>query len=171
MPHADPRHVRLLVVDVDGVLTDGAIVLDATGGELKTFHVRDGMAMAAWRQMGLGLAVVSGRACPAVDRRMRELGIAHVMQGVTDKARAVVALMEQLQVQATATAYLGDDWPDLPAMRQVGYPMAVADAAAEVRAAAAFVTSCPGGRGAVREAIEHLLRARDLLSAAVELYH
>jgi YrbI family 3-deoxy-D-manno-octulosonate 8-phosphate phosphatase len=153
--------VQLLCLDVDGVMTDGSIVIDDHGVESKRFHVRDGTGIRVWLSQGLHLAIITGRRGSAVRHRAEELGITHVIQGSTDKRGDVAGLMESLNLKASQCAILGDDLPDLSLMKLVGYPMAVADAVPEVREVAAFVTLRPGGHGAVREAIEHLLRARN----------
>lgn len=169
-PTRSPEHVRLLVMDVDGVLTDGSILLDAEGREVKRFHVRDGLGIALWRRMGFEAAVVTGRGGAALEHRLAELGIAVGVQRAGDKGAAIDEVSARSGVPPEQMAYLGDDLPDLPAMRRVAYPMAVADADARVIAAAAHVTRAPGGRGAVREAVEHLLGARGLLERAAGLY-
>ena len=151
--------IELAVFDVDGVLTDGRIILGAHGDELKSFHVRDGHGLVRLREAGIERAVITGRRSPVVERRMRELGIAHVFQGIRDKQACLSALLDRLGIAASATCYVGDDLPDLPAMRFVGLPIAVADACEDARAAALWVTQASGGRGAVREC-DLLLRAR-----------
>ncbi len=160
-------NVRLMVFDVDGVLTDGSVILDDRGVETRRFHIRDGLAFKLARGQGMELAILSARTSRAVTRRMKNLKVEHVIQGARDKRASLTALLAKLGVAGEQTAYLGDDLQDLPAMRCCGYPMAVADAAAEVRAAAAYVTSTPGGRGAAREAVEHVLRGQGKWDAAV----
>lgn len=157
----DPAPIRLLVLDVDGVLTDGRIVIDDLGRESKFFHVRDGLGMRLWMKVGGEIAIVTGRSSRVVAHRAAELEIRHVFQGALDKRAALQKVWERTGLSAAQTAALADDLPDLPILRSVGYPVAVADAAAEVKAAAAFLTTLPGGRGAVREAVEHLLRAQN----------
>ncbi len=152
--------VELLLLDVDGVLTDGGVTLGPDGGEFKTFHIRDGLGLRLWRGSGRRVGLVTGRASRAVEARAAELGIAIVRQGVADKGSAVAAIMAECGLDAERTAFMGDDLPDLAAMTRCGVALAPADACAEVRAAAAVVTRMPGGRGAVREAIERLLGAR-----------
>jgi 3-deoxy-D-manno-octulosonate 8-phosphate phosphatase (KDO 8-P phosphatase) len=152
--------IRLLVLDVDGVMTDGGIHLDDHGIETKRFHVRDGSGITFWKKLGYEAAIITGRRGMVVRHRANELGIEHVIQGRFHKAPALRELLASLKLDAAEAAMIGDDLPDLPAMKMVGYPMAVADAVAEVKAAAAHVTSSPGGHGAVREAIEHLLKAK-----------
>jgi 3-deoxy-D-manno-octulosonate 8-phosphate phosphatase (KDO 8-P phosphatase) len=159
---AAPRasRVRLLVLDVDGVLTDGGLFVSASGEEAKRFHVHDGLALVAARRAGLQIAVLSSRASAAVTRRMAELGVSEVHQGVADKAGALDALRERLGLAVAEVAMMGDDLQDLPAMGRAGLALAPANAAAEVRRAAHWVARRRGGDGAVREAVEMLLKAR-----------
>jgi 3-deoxy-D-manno-octulosonate 8-phosphate phosphatase (KDO 8-P phosphatase) len=152
--------IELLVLDVDGVLTDGSITLTPEGGELKTFHVRDGSAMALWRKLGRKTAIISGRSSPAVLVRAAELKIDAVHLGVNEKRRALDAIWRETGLGPAQTCAVGDDLPDLPVLTAVGFPVAVADACAEVRAAAKYVTVAAGGRGAVREVIETVLRSQ-----------
>jgi 3-deoxy-D-manno-octulosonate 8-phosphate phosphatase (KDO 8-P phosphatase) len=160
---ADATAVTLLALDVDGVLTDGSIMIDDHGHETKRFNVRDGFGMRVWQKMGFGLAVISGRPGRAVQHRMADLGVRHVVQGCTNKSDALDELVAETSTPARQIAFLGDDWPDRAILRRVGYPMAVADADPYVLGLAAYVTTRPGGRGAVREAIEHLLSAKGVL--------
>ena len=159
---AAPRasRVRLLVLDVDGVLTDGGLFVSAGGEEIKRFHVHDGLALVAARRAGLQIAILSSRASAAVTRRMTELGVGEIHQGVTDKAGALDALRERLGLAVGEVAMMGDDLPDLPAMARAGLALAPANAAAEVRRAAHWVARRRGGDGAVREAVEMLLKSR-----------
>lgn len=152
--------IALLVLDVDGVLTDGRLWFNAGGEALKAFHVRDGLGIKLLRAAGVQVAVISGRSSPAVTARMQELGVVQVAQGVADKAAALTELLRALDVPATRTACLVDDTPDLPMMRAVGLPAAVADAHPQVLAAATHVTAAAGGHGAVREFCDWLLAAR-----------
>lgn len=157
-PHA--AQVRVLVLDVDGVLTDGRLFYGARGEVLKVFHVRDGAGLKQLAQAGITVAVISGRRSRMTRLRCRELGIRHLMQGVEDKAAALKRLCARLGVAPNECACVGDDTPDIPLMRLAGLAFAVADAHAEARQAAHFVTTQPGGRGAVREVCDHLLAAR-----------
>jgi 3-deoxy-D-manno-octulosonate 8-phosphate phosphatase (KDO 8-P phosphatase) len=159
---AAPRaaRIRLLILDVDGVLTDGGLLYGASGEETKRFHVHDGLALVAARKAGLQVAVLSSRASAAVTRRMTELGVSEVHQGVGDKASALASLCERLGVPTSAVAMRGDDLPDLAAMDRVGLALAPANAVAEVKRAAHWVARRRGGDGAVREAVEMLLKAR-----------
>lgn len=152
--------VRVLVLDVDGVLTDGRLYYGARGEALKVFHVRDGAGLKQLALAGITVAVISGRRSSMTRRRCRELGIRHLMQGVEDKATALKRLCARLGVAPTECACIGDDTPDIPLMRLVGLAFAVADAHAEARQAAHLITTLPGGRGAVREVCDHLLAAR-----------
>ena len=152
--------LRLLVLDVDGVLTDGRLWFGATGEDLKAFHVRDGHGIKQLRAAGVEVAVISGRTSPAVDARMRELGVTRVVQGAEDKQAALEALLAALGITAAQAACLVDDLPDLPLLRSVGLPAAVADAHPSVLAEARHVTALPGGHGAVREFCDWLLSAR-----------
>lgn len=168
-PHS-ASDVSLLALDADGVLTDGSIFLDDDGREIKRFNVRDGFGIKLWQRMGFAAAIITSRSGRALQHRARELGINLVSQGEADKSAALTQLMDRTGLPAGHIAYLADDWPDLGVLRRVGYPMAVADAEPAVRRAASFVTSRPGGRGAVREAVEHLLTAKGLLDRALRLY-
>lgn len=150
--------IELLLLDVDGVMTDGSVLYADDGTELKRFHVRDGSGLKLWRAAGKRAAIVSGRKSGAVDRRAAELGIAPVIQGCEDKLAGLARVLEQTGVSPERVCAIGDDLPDVPLLRCCGLALSVADACAEARAAADYVTSAPGGRGAVREAIEWLLR-------------
>ena len=154
----DAKRIKLLVLDVDGVLSDGQVLLGPDGQELKAFHVRDGTGMKYWKRAGGLLAIISGRSSPAVLHRARELDVDVVTQGATSKLPAYRAVLEQLGAREDQTAVMGDDLPDLPLMAHCALPVAVADAAPEVLAAAAVVTKSPGGRGAVRELVEMILK-------------
>jgi 3-deoxy-D-manno-octulosonate 8-phosphate phosphatase (KDO 8-P phosphatase) len=152
--------IELLVLDVDGVLTDGVIAIDDQGVETKHFHVRDGSALSLWRKAGRRAALLSGRRAAAVDRRAAELEIHAVIQGAAEKAGAFRGLLAAQGLDARQVCYMGDDLPDLPVLSAAGLGLAAcpADAAAEVRAAAHVVTQAPGGRGAVREIVELILK-------------
>ena len=155
-----PSQVSLVVLDVDGVLTDGRLWYGPDGESLKVFDVRDGQGIKNLIAAGIGVAVISGRRSGAVTARMRELGVADVAQGVKDKARALAELLKRNAIEAKRVACLVDDTPDLGLMAAVGLPAAVADAHPEVLAAARHVTRAKGGRGAVREFCDWLVAAR-----------
>ena len=152
--------IELLVLDVDGVLTDGRLYYSARGEALKTFHVHDGHGIKLLMQSGVAVAAVSGRRSAAVTARMRELKVRHVVQGCRDKLEALAGLTRRLGIDPLACACIVDDTPDLPLMAAVGFAAAVADAHPVVLSAAHWVSTAPGGRGAVRELCDALLRAR-----------
>jgi 3-deoxy-D-manno-octulosonate 8-phosphate phosphatase (KDO 8-P phosphatase) len=152
--------VRLVVLDVDGVMTDGRLYFGPEGEALKVFDVRDGHGVRLLREAGLSVALLSSRSSPIVARRASELDIAPVLQGERDKLAGLNRLLAEMGVAAAECAYMGDDWPDLPVMAQVGFAAAVADAAPEVRRAAHWIAQAEGGRGAVRALAEYVLRCR-----------
>jgi 3-deoxy-D-manno-octulosonate 8-phosphate phosphatase (KDO 8-P phosphatase) len=160
--------VELLVADVDGVLTGGGIVHGGGGLELKEFFVRDGSGLKAWHDCGKRTGLVTGRRSQAVEVRAAELGIAFVVQGAGDKRAALDELLARAGVAPAAACYVGDDLPDLGPLSACGLAVAVADACPEVRAAAHYVTLAPGGRGAVREAVELVLRCQGAWQSSVD---
>lgn len=151
--------IEILAVDVDGVLTDGRIVVDDRGVETKNFHVRDGMAFALWHKAGKTSAIISGRSTPAVERRAAELGIGRVLQGIADKGEALRTLLAETGATADRVCFIGDDLNDLPALRLAGLACCPADAVEEVRAAAHLETLATGGTGVIREVVETILKA------------
>ena len=152
--------VRLLVLDVDGVLTDGRLYYGARGETLKVFHVRDGLGLKLLIAAGVTAAVITGRRSGMTARRCRELGVPHLLQGVEDKLAAFRRLRARLGVSSSECACVGDDLPDVPLMREVGLSFAVADAHPQARSAAHVITRLRGGKGAVREVCDYLLEAR-----------
>lgn len=164
------KQVRLLILDVDGVLTDGRLFFDHNGVEYKSFHARDGHGLKLLQQTGVQVAVISGRNSPTVALRMKMLGINHVYQGYEDKRGAFTALREATGISAEQTAYVGDDLIDLPVMVQVGLPIAVNDANFAVKAAAIWSTTLPGGLGAVREVCDMLMQAQGTFAGVLESY-
>ncbi|AMV28298.1 3-deoxy-D-manno-octulosonate 8-phosphate phosphatase KdsC [Gemmata sp. SH-PL17] len=152
--------IELLLLDVDGVLTDGRVVYADDGRELKFFHVRDGSGLKLWRAAGKRAAIVSGRDSRAVERRAAELGIAPVLQGRDDKLRAFDDVLALTGASPEQVCAIGDDLPDVPVLRRCGLAVAVADACPEARAVAHYVTAVPGGHGAVRDLIEWLLKVQ-----------
>ena len=152
--------VEMLVLDVDGVLTDGRIVYTDAGEEMKAFHVRDGSGLKLWSMLGKHAGIITGRRSSIVERRARELDIAHVMQGVDDKKAGFVQMLKAAGMTPEQTCAIGDDIVDLGVLRAAAVAIAVADACAEAKEEADYVTAAPGGCGAVREAIELLLRAQ-----------
>jgi len=161
------RGLALLLADVDGVMTDGTLLLLPDGSEAKSFHVRDGLAVVLAHRCGLRTGVLSGRSSPVVARRAAELGMAVVRQGIGDKAEALREVLRQEQLRPEQVAYIGDDVNDLPVFAEVGLSAAPADAPLEVRLAALMVTEARGGRGCLREFVEAILRARGQWEAAI----
>ena len=154
------RRVRFIIFDVDGVLTDGGIYTGESGELLKPFHVRDGLGICQWQNEGFGTAIITGRDSAIVSRRAAELKIGDVYLGHADKRSAYAEIKERHVLQDDEVAYVGDDLIDLAVMAQVGFPAAPADAVAEVQRLACLVSGKPGGKGAVREIIEFLLKAQ-----------
>lgn len=159
--------IELLLLDVDGVLTDGRVVYTAAGDEVKAFHVRDGSGLKFWRQSGKRVAILSGRSSPAVDRRAAELGIMPVVQGAGEKLPAYRRILDELGFRPEQVCAVGDDLPDLPVLRHCGLGVAVADAVPELKAVAAHVTTAAGGAGAVREVVEWLMRGQGTWAGVV----
>lgn len=162
--------IELVIVDVDGVMTDGRIIVDDRGVETKNFHVRDGLGLALWRSAGKKSAIVSGRSAQVVAQRAEQLKIDRVHQGVEDKAASLRELLEDLKLNADQVCFIGDDLIDLPALRRVGLAACPADAVPEVRQVAHLISRSDGGRGAVREIIETIMKAQGLWRAACESY-
>jgi len=150
--------IKLLVLDVDGVLTDGTIAVDSRGEESKFFNAVDGHGIRLWRRAGLKVAFISGRASPPVGRHAEKLGVDYVYQNCHDKLPVLEKLVEELGLSAGDVAYVGDDLPDLPAIKYAGFGVAVAGAVEEVKQHADYITTKQGGNGAVREVIEYLLK-------------
>lgn len=157
--------IRLAVFDVDGVLTDGRIVLGPAGEEYKQFHVRDGHGLVMLRDSGVALAVITGRDSPVVAHRMAELGVRYLYQGRHDKLAALSALCTESGIAPEHICYVGDDLPDIPVLRAVGLPIAVADAHPAVVAVARFRTQAAGGCGAAREVAELIMNAQGTMAA------
>ena len=158
---ARARAVRLAVFDVDGVMTDGTLYIGAQGEAFKAFNILDGHGVKMLQSAGVATAILSGRSSEAVTRRAAELGIRHVVQGAEDKVAAFDEMRARLGLEASACAFVGDDLPDLPVMRLCGFAVAVANASEPVKSAAHYVTRAHGGRGAVREFCDLVLRARE----------
>ncbi len=163
--------IKLLIVDVDGVLTDGRIILDSKDGEYKAFHVRDGHGIKMLQREGVKVAIITGRSSMVVRRRADELGIEIVVQGSKDKIIDYEKIMADLGMKDKEVAYVGDDIVDLPVMRRVGLPVAVADAEEYVKAEAVLITRRGGGRGAVRELTDMILRAKGVWDEATARYY
>ena len=164
------RRVELILSDVDGVLTDGGIWYDNQGIEHKQFHIRDGLGIKLWQRAGFRFGVLTARTSHIVKLRAAELGVEIVRQGFETKLPVAVELLRELNLAPEQVCYIGDDLTDLPVIRHVGLGVAVADAAAEVRAAAGYTTKTPGGRGAVRELVELILKSKSRWDDVIQGY-
>ena len=153
----DFANIRLLVMDVDGVMTDGKITYTSDGQELKSFNIKDGLGIKRAQASGIETAIITGRTSPIVQRRARELGIAHLVQGREDKLAALSDLVGQLNLSLDQVAYIGDDLPDLTAIEAVKLGACPADAATEVKSKANWVSTRSGGDGCVRELCDLLV--------------
>jgi 3-deoxy-D-manno-octulosonate 8-phosphate phosphatase (KDO 8-P phosphatase) len=153
--------VRLLIMDVDGVLTDGGLYYDRQGNIIKKFNVQDGLGIKLAQAAGLDMAVITGLSSPAVESRVRELGIGHYFHGFTNKLPIIEQLILDENISPEEMAYIGDDWVDAGPMLRVGLPMAVSNAQPEIKKIAAWISHAPGGRGAVREAIMFILKSQN----------
>jgi 3-deoxy-D-manno-octulosonate 8-phosphate phosphatase (KDO 8-P phosphatase) len=154
------RTLKLILSDVDGVLTDGTVLLLPDGREAKSFHIRDGLGIVLAHRAGLRTGLISGRRSEAVARRAAELGMTIVLQGIEDKGAALREILAAESLRPEQVAYMGDDVTDLPVLSEVGLSAAPADAPMEVRNAAFMITTAPGGKGCLRELIEAILKAR-----------
>ena len=167
---ASLQKIKLLALDVDGVLTDGSIYISPAGEVFKGFNAKDGMGISCALRSGLQIAVITGRQSPIVERRCEELGITLLQQGVKDKRLALQQMAQQLGLTREEIAYMGDDLNDIPAFKASGLNLVPADAAIEVMAVADIITKASGGRGAVREAITMILAAQDNWNVIVNSY-
>ncbi len=164
------QSLRLIMADVDGVLTNGGVTYNNQGVESKTFYIRDGLGIKLWRKAGGKFAIITGRNSHVVQLRAEELGIDAVRQGIEEKRKTAQEIMQQFGVEPAHAAYIGDDLPDLAVMRMVGFAVAPADAAQEVRDAAHHITELPGGRGCVREMIEFILQNQKRWGDVIQMY-
>jgi len=162
--------IKLLCLDVDGVMTDGRITINAQGEEIKTFDVKDGQGLKMLMSSGVEVVIISGRKSPVLEHRAKDLGIEKVYQGVDDKMALCRQLIEEKGLQKDQVCSMGDDLPDLAMFNESGLRIAVADAAKEVRGAADLITRSRGGRGAVREACEWLLKCQEKWSEALTAF-
>ena len=154
------KKIQLLILDVDGVMTDGRIVMNDLGQEIKFFNVKDGHGIRLLLTAGIDVAIITGRESETVRRRALDLGITTVYQGIKDKESVCKKIMEEKGLEKEQVCCMGDDLPDIPMLRCAGLPVAVADATYETRESALFVTRAPGGYGAVREMCEIILKAK-----------
>ena len=152
--------ISCIITDVDGVMTDGRIIYDDTGRETKQFHVRDGLGIKLWMRAGYQFGILTSRTSPVVQARATELGIDHVQQGAANKLPVLQQMLDDMECDPTTVCYIGDDLPDLPAMRHVALGVAPGDAAQDVVRVADWVLGLGGGQGVLRELIERLLRAQ-----------
>jgi 3-deoxy-D-manno-octulosonate 8-phosphate phosphatase (KDO 8-P phosphatase) len=164
------QDIKLVIFDIDGVLTDGTLFFDNAGEEYKAFNSRDGHGIRMLMECGLDAAVITGRKSTLVEHRMHDLGVTTLYQGYRDKRPAFADLLQKQGLEPTQIAYVGDDVIDLPVMKQVGMAIAVQDAHPFVIEHADYVTRTPGGRGAAREVIETILQAQGLLKDKLESY-
>jgi len=162
------KKIRLVLMDVDGVLTDGGLVLGSSGQEFKVFHVQDGLGITLGRKAGLKMGILTGRTSEAVTRRAEELHMDICVQGAYHKLEAYEDILKRHGFQDDEVCYIGDDLLDLPVLRRVGFAAAVADARLEIRKIVHHVAANPGGRGAVREVIEKILKAQSTWADAVQ---
>ncbi len=162
--------VRLMIFDVDGVLTDGSLQYGPEGEAIKTFNVHDGLGIKLLRQAGVKTAIITARNSVIVAKRAADLGIDHVQQSAHDKQAAFEQLLAHFGLAAEQAGFIGDDWIDLPVLTRAGFAVGVANARAEVRERAHFVTHADGGQGAVRELCEFILRAQGSFEAALAPY-
>lgn len=165
------KKIKLLILDVDGVLTDGSIILDNEGNEFKVFHVRDGHGIKMLEKAGVKVAIITGRHSKVVERRAHELGITEVYQRCHIKSVAYEHLLEKIGLNNEEVAYMGDDVVDIPIFRRVGLSVAVADATEETKASAMMVTKNRGGRGAVREVCEFILKSKGIWEELMDEYN
>lgn len=164
------KKIRLLVLDVDGVLSDGRLIFDNNGLETKAFNVKDGLGIKLLASQGIATAIITGRSSHIVANRAASLGIEHVIQGREDKGRALQGLCDALGIDMTQCAYMGDDWPDLSALMQVGFSAAPKNAHPEVIKRVDFVSDLGGGMGAARQLCDALLMAQNLYDDALAGY-
>jgi len=164
------QQVKLLLLDVDGVLTDGMIIYDDSNVETKMFNVKDGLGIRLLIDNGIQVGIVTGRSAPALTHRCKNLGIEIIFDGIRDKAKALESIIRQTGRNPQEIAFMGDDLPDLPIMNRVGLGIAVADAHDHVRNEALLVTSANGGKGAVREVSEAILKAKGLWDKVLDTY-
>ena len=164
------KNVKVLVLDVDGVLTDGGIIYDGADTEMKVFNVKDGHGMKLLERSGIEIALITGRESAVVARRAGELGITHVYQKAIDKLVAYDDLKEKLGLSDENFAYVGDDLLDIPLAKRVGFSVAVADANYELKSRVLYITKADGGRGAVREVCEIILKSQGLWEGVMKRY-
>ncbi|STY29729.1 3-deoxy-D-manno-octulosonate 8-phosphate phosphatase [Legionella wadsworthii] len=164
------KNIKCLICDLDGVLTDGLLYIDNHFNELKTFHIQDGVGLKLLMTAGIEVAVITGSRNAVVDHRMQQLGIIHYYKDQANKQETYTQLKNKLNLQDEDIAYVGDDIPDAPIMRQVGLSVAVANAVYQIKEIAMWQTTLTGGRGAVREVCDLILNAQDKMDFAITGY-
>lgn len=164
------KNIRLLISDVDGVLTTGALFYGPNGAELKDFHVQDGMGIKLLQQSGVNFAIITAKTSEAVTKRMQDLNVEHVYQGQSDKLDAYEDLKKKLNLTDEEIAYIGDDLPDLPLLRRVGFPVTVPNAPAIIQEYVIWTTQLEGGKGAMRELCEFILQAQGTYQSVINSY-
>lgn len=164
------KNIKLFAMDVDGILSDGQIIYNSYEVETKAFFVQDGLGLQALRKFGITLAIITGRSSPMVERRAKELGVAHVIQGRDDKYSQLVRLADELGLDLSQCAYMGDDLPDLKAVREAGFGVCVPNGCQETKDVADFITIKTGGHGAVREVCDLILKAQGNYDAFIKQY-
>ncbi len=163
--------IKLLLLDVDGVLTDGRLYYTSRGEEIKVFNVRDGLGIKLAQRAGIRIGVISGRNSEALINRLRELKVDEVHLGYNQKLPVLEDIINRLSLSLEEIAFLGDDYVDLPILRRVGFPMAVLDAPEEIKEHALYITNSKGGHGAVRDAIEFILKLRGQWEEVISQYY
>jgi len=164
------KSIRWFIMDVDGVLTDGGIIYDSNGSELKKFCVKDGMGITLLHNVGIKTAILTSRKSPMVEKRAKELGIDEVIQGAKNKLQLYEKLKEKYSVIDDQVLYVGDDFPDLPVLRRVGFPVCVKNSPEEIKSVCVYITKKEGGNGAVREVAELLLKLQGKYEEAIKKY-
>lgn len=162
--------IKLLILDVDGVLTNGQFMLGPNGEEYKQFNTQDGQGMRSLMDSGVQIGIITGRNSPVVAQRAKDLGLQFLYQGRREKMSALKAMLSEATLTANQAAYVGDDWPDIPVMQHVGLAIAVNNACAETKQAAHYITQANGGAGAVREVCELLLKAQNTFAKIINSY-
>lgn len=164
------KEIKLLLLDVDGVLTDGTIVYTHSGTEMKSFNTKDGLGIRLLREAGVEVGLITARSSEAVRRRSQDLNLIHVYQGVRNKIEAYEQILAELKLRHQEVSYMGDDWLDLPLLTRVGFSVTVADGVPEVKEAAHYVTERSGGKGAVREICDLIIEAKGCRQSLLEKY-
>lgn len=165
--HSRIKKIRLLALDVDGVLTNGKIIYDSSGNDIKVFDVKDGYGLLVWKKAGFKIAIITAKASRTVQRRASDIKIDKLYLNAYPKINAFEQLLKDFRITSGEVCYIGDDIPDIPILKKVGFAVAVSDASFEVRQIADFVTKKPGGSGAVREVVEVILRAKKIWTKIV----